>query len=580
MPAFTRRIPRMTLGAAAIFLLAAAAPPHRPASPEALAKRLARPNPTPADPDQVLIIEDAPRLSVGRAGALSVSDPRLARHLAALGLDHGEQLGEAGGLRYVRLTSSSPGFDPSAAAADLRASGLVRAALPNLRMRLHATLPNDPDLADQWYVYDGGGPADVRLPDAWDVQRGSAAVRIGIMDTGVDMTHPDLASKIWTNPGEIPGNGIDDDGNGYVDDVHGWDFGNNDNDPNPHAVIDTTLGIDVGFHGTFVAGIAGAATNNNEGIAGAGWNCSLVPLKVVDTNGDITLSAVTAAFAYATQMHLEVLNMSFGTAGDTSVANYFQAMVDAATAAGVLCVASAGNDGTNGLNYPAACNHVLSVASTNESNARSSFSNYGPTVRVAAPGEFMWSSICQNYVIDDLSQIIYIYFFYWDGVTPYMEGDGTSFSAPLASGVCALVRSAHPSWTPMQVLGDIIGTGDIVAYDEPIGPKINAANAVTQPLTGVSGPALAASLRAAPNPFVSAASLRYSLAADGPVRMHVLDCSGRLVRELDAGDLAAGPHARSWDGTDAHGAPVRPGLYFIDLERGGTHERVRLVRLR
>jgi len=571
---------RILLAPAAILLLVAATPQRVPSSPEAARARLARPAAERPVPNQILVIEDAAKLSVDRAGALRASDPRLANRLATLGLERGEELWHAGELRAVRLVSTRDGFDPALAARDLAASGLVRAALPNLRMRLHATLPNDPDLGSQWYVYDFGGLADVRLPDAWDVQRGNAAVRIGIMDTGVDLTHPDLATKIWSNPGEIPGNGLDDDGDGYVDDMHGWDFGNNDNDPNPHPVFDLATGVDVGFHGTFVAGIAGAATNNGEGIAGAGWNCSLVPLKVVDDAGDITAAAVTLAFAYATQQHIEVLNMSIGTPADTGIAEYFQPLVDAATAAGVLCVASAGNDGTSGLNYPAACNHVLSVAATNESNDRSSFSNYGPWVRVAAPGESMFSSICQNYVVDEYSQVFYLYFFGWDGETPYMFGDGTSFSSPLAAGVCALVRSAHPAWTPLQVEGQVIATGDVVAYDQPIGRKVNAALAVSQPLTAVSSPSGVASLGASPNPFVNAASVRYSLAAETPVRMRVLDCSGRLVRELDSGNRAAGPHLSTWDGTDAHGSAVRPGLYFIELERGETRERVRLVRLR
>jgi len=570
--------------ALALALLAPAAFSATPhpllSSPTALRVRLDRPSARPPVPGEVLVVENAGAIGIDRAGALAAQDPRLASSLSALGLDRGEELWSTGDLRFVRLHSSRADFDPAQAASELRATGLVRDAVPNLCMRLFDTLPNDPALGLQWYVFDGGGPADVRLPGAWDTERGGPNVRIGIMDTGVDLTHPDLAAQIWTNPGEIPGNGVDDDGDGYVDDVHGWDFGNGDNDPNPHPVIDPSLGLDIGFHGTFVAGIAAAATDNNEGIAGAGWHCSVVPLKVVDTAGDITLGAVTLAFGYAAQKHLEVLNMSFGTPPDTGVAAYFQGLVDQANAAGVLCVASAGNDGTGALNYPAACSGVLSVAATNESNARSDFSNYGPWVRVAAPGEGMWSTICQNYVVDDLSQIYYIYLYGWDGVTPYMYGDGTSFSAPLASGVAALVRSHHPDWTPLQVLEQLIGTGDVIAYDQPIGPKINAARAVSSPLTAADTPVESVRLAASPNPFAISATLHYALAAPASVHVRVLDCAGRRVRDLDSGAMAAGPHVLTWDGADQQGAAVRPGLYFVELDRGTTRERVRVVRLR
>jgi subtilisin family serine protease len=553
-----------------------------PSSWSAIHARLARPVAGSPIAGEVLIIEDYGRLAVDHAGEVSSAEPRLAARMAALGLTRGELLARFGTTRYLRLVSSSASFDPVAAAADLRASGLVRAAIPNLRLRLFDTLPNDIDLFYQWYVSDGGF-ADVNLPGAWDIGRGSASVRIGIMDTGVDLGHPDLETKIWTNPAEIPGNGIDDDGDGHIDDVHGWDFGNSDADPDPEpAVFDTSLGIpvDISFHGTFVAGIASAATDNEEGIAGAGWNCSIVPLKVADSTGDIPAAAVTEAFAYAAQHHLEVLNMSIGTADGPGIPAYFQALVDQATAAGVLCVASAGNAGTSDPNYPAACNGVLSVAATDANNARSSFSNYGSVVRIAAPGEGMWSTICRNYPIDETSLLIYYILFGWDGGTPYMYGDGTSFSSPLTAGACGLVRAQHPTWTPSQVLGHMVATGDVVAYDEPIGPKLNVYHALSAPLADVPSNAGNVALRITPNPFASFAALSFSLSAPSAGSVRVLDCSGRLVRDLEHGTLAAGPHSVAWDGTDARGEPVRAGIYFIELSRGAARERAKIVRLR
>jgi subtilisin family serine protease len=427
-----------------------------------------------------------------------------------------------------------------------------------------------------------GGFADVRLAAAWDVEQGNASTRIGIMDTGVDTGHPDLASKIWTNPGEIPANGIDDDDNGYVDDLHGWDFGEDDADPNPHAAPDPAVfDLDVGFHGTFVAGIAAAATNNAEGIAGAARNCPIVPLKVVNSAGEITLEAITEAFGYATTNHIEVLNISLGTGDSTGVAEYFQALVDAATAAGVLVVASAGNDGTADPNFPAACTGVLSVAATTAANERAEFSNHGPLVRIAAPGAAMWSAIARNYDVDEFSQLFYEVFFGWDGVRPYMGGDGTSFSAPLVAGACALVRSQHPEWPPLVVGSHMVATGDAVTYDEPIGPKLNVLRAVTDPTLSAPTAAFANyTLNVMPNPSSQGAIIRFGLPAAGRARLRVFDCAGRLTREFPSEEMSAGSHALSWDGTDEHGEPASPGLYVVRLDTpGGTILR-KLARTR
>ena len=545
-----------------------APPPHAPLPPVA---------------GRVLVVDDVGRFQLGPERQLTATRGALSQILARHGLSHGAALwrgANARGPRFLVLDSPRAEFDPMKVAAELRATGLVRAAVPDMRVRLHV-VPNDPDVGFQWYV-DDGGFADVSLPAAWDVERGSGAARIGVMDTGVDMSHPDLASKIWTNPGETAGNGVDDDANGYVDDVHGWDFGDGDNDPNPHAVPDPeAFDVDVGFHGTFVAGVAAAATDNGEGIAGAGWNCPVVPLKVVDSAGDISLVAMTEAFGYATAMHLEVLNMSLGVTDAPGVAAYFQALVDAATDAGVLCVASAGNGGTAALNYPAACAGVLSVAATDAANDRASFSNYGPTVRIAAPGAGMWSALCQNYPIDEFSQLFYEVFFGWDAVTPYMGGDGTSFSSPLVAGACALVRSRHPGWPPLVVGAHMVATGDVVGYDHPIGPRLNVLRAVTeQPLAVGPGQVVRSGLELFPNPFTAEALVRFELAAAGSARLRILDCSGRLVRELARSEYAAGSHALHWDGTDSRGVRVRPGMYLVRLDTPAGPRFRKLVRTR
>jgi subtilisin family serine protease len=399
------------------------------------------------------------------------------------------------------------------------------------------------------------------------------------MDTGVDLGHPDLASQIWTNPGEIAGNGIDDDGNGWIDDVHGYDFGDGDADPNPGPVIDPDLGLDVGFHGTFVAGVADAATNNAEGIAGAGWGCRIVPLKVADAAGDLTLEAITAAYQYAGANHIPIVNLSLGTTDPTAQA-LFQTLVTDGVNAGVFTVSAAGNDGTDTPSWPAGCDSALAVGATDDGNLRASFSQFGPWVDVAGPGASIWSCLCTNYVIDDLSQIFYIFFFGWDGERPYMYGDGTSFSSPLAAGITGLVRSVHPSMGPLQLLRQLRQTGDARVYDEPIGVKLNAYRAVTENVASAPTPSTAAlAARAWPNPAAGATELTFALAAAGHVAVDVFDASGRRVRGVLDEDRAAGVQRVTWDGRDALGARVPSGVYFTRVRTGDVVRTLRVARL-
>ena len=534
---------------------------------------------------EILVAEQGePPLALEAGGRLAPRDARVAAVLARHGLASGEAIGvpPAGSeWRFVRLRSAAPGFDPLAATSDLRATGAFRAVTPNYRMSLLSTLPNDPYLGDQWYV-NSSPAADVRLPFAWDSQKGSSSVVIAILDTGVDTGHPDLASKIWHNPGEIPGNGVDDDGNGYIDDDRGWDFGDWDNDPDPEPIFDADTGIDVGFHGTFCAGIAGAATDNGEGIAGAGWKCSIMALKATDVNGAFNDAAIAAGVQYAAANGAKVLSMSFGGPGDPGVPEFFQALIDAANAAGVVCVAAAGNDGNNLLVYPAACSGVIAVAATDETGARASFSNWGSYVDVAAPGSSMWSSICRNYVVDDYSQVFYLYLWLWDGENPYMFGDGTSFACPLVGGVCGLIRNFQPGLTPAQVAAHLVATGDAVNFDHPIGPKVNAFNAVNPALVAVPADAAPARLGiqgSSPNPFRDHTTLQFSTAGDGPARLALYDCAGRRVRVLVEEPLPAGRHAVQWNGTAEDGRPLAGGIYFARLESAGRSVQTKLVRL-
>ncbi len=297
----------------------------------------------------------------------------------------------------------------------LNQSPAVEYAEPNYLVQIADTLPNDPGWGSQY------GPTRIQAPQAWDITTGSSSVVIAVIDSGVDLGHPDLAAKIWNNPGETGSgkqtNGLDDDGDNYVDDWRGWDFVNGDNNPQD----------DFG-HGTHVAGIAAAASNNGVGIAGVSWGARVMPLKVLDSNGNGSESDVAAAMTWAADHGAKVINLSLG-GGPSSV---MEDAVNYAYAHGVTVVAAAGNAGSLGVLYPAAYDHAIAVASTNASNNRSSFSNYGPEIDLAAPGSSIYST-------------------YWNSGSTYATLSGTSMATPHVAGVAALLAGQPGFDTPDKI---------------------------------------------------------------------------------------------------------------------------------
>jgi subtilisin family serine protease len=532
-------------------------------------------------PGEVLVVLERPGILAPEADGLAIDTPGLAATLAAHGLDRGEYVvRKTGALNdrdrcYLLLRSARAGFDAADAARDLASVPGIRAAAVNGRRELFL-VPNDPQFGQQWHLQPGNA-AGVHLPEAWDLELGDAGVVIAIMDTGLDWSHPDLAANVWLNPDEIAGNGVDDDQNGYVDDVRGWDFGNHDADARPHSVLQQ--GLDVGFHGTHCAGIAAAVTNNAVGIAGTAGGCRLMPLKIVNTASEFTDAAVTEAFLYAIDNGADVVSMSFGGPGDGGAAAFFQALVDDAVAAGIVCVAAAGNNNDAALMYPAACAGVISVGATNAAGQRASFSTYGAWVTVNAPGEQIWSTIQSNYTFDFLTGLLYQLLYGWDGVNPYMSCDGTSMACPLVAGVCGLVRSAAPGLSPAQVRQHLLDTGDVVGFDQPLGVKVNALAAIaglqSTPVRDL--PALAAGLTCAPNPFNPGTTMRFAVPAAGPVRVDVYDARGAHVRTLVAADLGVGDHAARWDGRDDGGKSVAAGAYVVRLVAGAVRRQASVV---
>lgn len=312
--------------------------------------------------------------------------------------------------------------------AQVRALPEVLYAEPNLRMELaveapgpEGPVPSDFQFSRQWALHNtgqtGGTPgADVGALEAWSVTTGSPSVVAAIIDTGLDFFHPDLEPNVWRNPGEIPGNGIDDDGNGYVDDVHGFDFVSEDGDP-----------MDDNVHGTHVGGILGAVGNDANGMAGMAWSVRLLALKAFDEVGAGTLDDTLSAIGYAVAAGARILNASWGT---TTRSRALDDAVTAAVDAGVVVVAAAGNGGNDAGFYPAAVPAAIAVGSTDARDELSVFSNYGAFVDLVAPGDLI-ESTAPN--------------------TTWTSLSGTSMAAPHVSGAAALLLAWRPDFTPREI---------------------------------------------------------------------------------------------------------------------------------
>lgn len=325
--------------------------------------------------------------------------------------------------------------------------------------------PNDPLYFANQASYFG----QIKLWDAWIKTTGSADVIIAIIDSGVDMDHPDLIGNMWFNKKEIPLNGVDDDNNGYVDDLNGWDFLENTSDPHPKLHDGKSFsGLN---HGTVVAGIAAAATNNNEGLAGVCWSCKVMALRAVGGDGTGTTEKVALAIDYAIANSADVINMSFvGSFTD----EIFTAAVNRAFTAGIVVAAAVGNDAADTMLlggdldfrplYPvcldggAGQNHIIGVGSVDSDNRKSSFSNYGFTcIDINAPGNGLAS--------------LQVYDPAWGEKykNKYLGGwRGTSMATPIVAGVAGLMKSINPQLTNEQIIAIIRQTGRNIDKENPL----------------------------------------------------------------------------------------------------------------
>ncbi|MFM8496876.1 MAG: S8 family serine peptidase, partial [Planctomycetia bacterium] len=299
-----------------------------------------------------------------------------------------------------------------------------------------AAVPNDPSYSQLWGLNNTTNPAaDIDAPAVWDITTGSRSTVVAVIDSGVDYTHPDLAANMWRNPGETPGDGIDNDGNGFVDDVYGWDFANNDSNP-----------MDDNSHGTHCAGTIGAVGNNSVGVVGVNWQVSIMALKFLGASGSGSLSAAISSINYVTMMRRDhgvnvvATNNSWGGGG------FDQTLKDAIKAggdAGILFIAAAGNASNNNdtnPSYPASYDEpsIIAVAATDSSNNLASFSNYGVTsVDVGAPGVGILSTVPGG---------------------GYGLKSGTSMATPHVTGLAAILSSAYPNATASQIKSAILSS--------------------------------------------------------------------------------------------------------------------------
>jgi subtilisin family serine protease len=384
-------------------------------------------NGLPAHPSHVLV-----RTRGGLSSSEVVDASQLIDTTVVMELEHA-------GVTVLNLPT--PGEDRILAAiAELEATGLVEYAEPDYQVRL-VGLPNDPSFGALWGLHNlgqtGGTPdADIDAPEAWDVVTGNPAVAV-VIDTGIDYTHVDLVQNMWVNPGEIPGNSVDDDGNGYVDDVHGI-----------NAITGSGNPRDDHFHGTHVAGTIGARGNNGVGVTGVAWNTRIMACKFLNSGGNGFTSDAVECLEYVSRMKatygvdIRLTNNSWG-GGPFSQALY-DAIQDNGDK-GILFIAAAGNSSVDTdvfPNYPSAYDHetLIAVASTDHNDQLSPFSNYGAvTVDLGAPGSSIVSTTPNN---------------------GYASLSGTSMATPHVSGAVMLTWAQHPAYNLLQVKQTLMNTVD------------------------------------------------------------------------------------------------------------------------
>lgn len=369
-----------------------------------------------------------------------------------------KEYSEVKGLQLVRIPANMSLKD---AIAKYKKNSNVIYAEPNYAYAENS-IPDDTYYDYQW------GLSQVNASEAWNITTGSHKVVIAVIDSGIDLNHPDLKANIWINKGEIPGNRIDDDHNGYIDDVYGWNF-----------ISDNNNISDDDGHGTHVAGIIAAEGNNSKGVAGVMWSATIMSLKFLDNEGNGYVDDAVSAIRYATKMGASIISCSWGGS------EYSQALKDVIDASSALVVCAAGNRGS-GTNddispvYPACftSKNIISVAATDASDALASFSDYGlNSVDVAAPGTHICSTLPGSQY-------------------GYMQG--TSMAVPYVTGLAGLIKSVRPDLSALQIKYTILNNVDYIsslAGKILTGGRINALKALTNIIADSTAPSLSVNLK-------------------------------------------------------------------------------------
>ncbi len=416
----------------------------------------------------------------------------------------------------------------------------VEIAEPNFIYHINR-VPNDPMLGRLWGMNNTGAAdsegnkgvagVDISAVQAWDIQTGSKNVVVAVIDTGILWNNPDLADNVWTNEIEAKGKaGVDDDNNGFIDDIHGYDFANNKGDP-----------MDDHGHGSHCSGTIGAKGNDGKGIVGVNWDVRIMGVKFLDAGGSGNLENALKAIDYATKMGAKIMSNSWGGGGYSET---LKQAIERSNAAGALFVAAAGNESNNNdssPSYPASYQipNVLSVAAVNNQGTMASFSNFGRTsVHVGAPGVNVVSTTTAG----------------------YESWSGTSMATPHVSGIAALVLANEPNITALELKARIIATAKPIAGlhgKVRSGGMANALTALTNqaPAPDANDPAnwntTSASVETA-HPYANKASETYKVSAPGARQIAIYfekfmtetkydvvkikDASGKVVQELSGGN--------------------------------------------
>lgn len=417
-----------------------------------------------------------------------------------------------------------------------RADPDIEYAEPNYIYHIFTTTPNDPyyTSAQQW------GLTKICANYAWDVTTGNTTVIVAVLDTGVDTDHPDLVANL-----KLPGQ----------------DVVNGDSDPN-----------DGQGHGTHVAGIIAAVTNNNTGVAGVSWYSKILPVKVMndDVEASGSVAQVVAGIEWAVSQNADVLNLSLG---DPAYSSTLQLAVDNARANGCVVIAAAGNKGTTEKNYPAACNGVIAVGATDSNDNRASFSNYGDWITVVAPGTGIWST----YPNHSHSR--------YPSTYNYASLNGTSMATPFVSGVAALIFARFPGISNIDVelrikrgIDDLGSSGkdSIFGYG-----RINAVKAVGDYLTEIDP----IKIYVYPNPLRFPESTKITIKnipVVSKLSVKIYNIAGELVREFKEDEIQV--HANpdyayiDWDGRNNYDVKVASGVY-IAVVSDGTRVAIEKIML-